>query len=300
MPSLTAASDALRKVLSLFFDNVDDLEIDLWEGIVRLRDLALKPSVLDALDLPIGLADVHGSLGEVLLEVPWRSALFGTPMSLSISNINLVLRGISSPARNPFDAAAAARQAADAMQKRLAAWQLLEDQRDASHGAPVRTLVDRLASLVASRLQVRVDGVHVRVEEPHAGESLVVGVSLRSLTLGDLPAGESVDCSIARDDEAAARAADAARTASEEDSSRVRKQVEVTDLAFYVGHGQSSHVLEPLSLRLTLSVRLQGQLVESSTWAALRLASPLTITLRHEQLLTVINLVEVNLPTDCH
>jgi hypothetical protein len=112
MNPLTAASDAVRKVLSVYFDNVENLEINLWDGIVRLRDLTLKPAALAALplDVPVGLANASGSIGEVLLEVPWRKSLLNAPVSVTVNRVEFVLRGITTPPTNPFDAAAAARQ----------------------------------------------------------------------------------------------------------------------------------------------------------------------------------------------
>ena len=67
----SALSNILAKALSIFFDNVEDrIEISLWNGVIRLRNLLLKPSAIVALELPVGAIDVSGFLGEVEVVVP--------------------------------------------------------------------------------------------------------------------------------------------------------------------------------------------------------------------------------------
>ena len=50
----SALSNVLAKCLSIFFDNVEErIEISLWNGVIRLRNLLLKPSAIAALELPV-------------------------------------------------------------------------------------------------------------------------------------------------------------------------------------------------------------------------------------------------------
>ena len=186
----SALSNILAKALSIFFDNVEDrIEISLWNGVIRLRNLLLKPSAIVALELPVGAIDVSGFLGEVEVVVPWRT-LFGSPIQVRVDRLYLVVKGLTD-SDAPYDAETEALRAAEALQDQLAAWQMLEDEKQKAGSepgaAPGKSLLDRIVSFAASKVRVIVSNVHVRVESARelGGEPLVVGATLGSLSLAD-------------------------------------------------------------------------------------------------------------------
>ena len=58
-------SDVLQSVLGNFVRGIDrdHLDLSVWDGDVRLRDLELRTELLDALPLPVKV--LGGALGEV-------------------------------------------------------------------------------------------------------------------------------------------------------------------------------------------------------------------------------------------
>ena len=394
--AIGALSSIIAQVLAVFFEDVDNrIEISLWDGTIKLRCLALKPTAISALELPAGEVDVSGFVGEILVAVPWRT-LFGSPVRVSIDRVYLVAKGVTSSAADaPFNATTFAAEAAAALQNRLAAWQQLEDARQQAGSAPgaspaSKSLVDRIVGFAASRIRVAITNVHVRVEDSqdaHAGEPLVLGMLLRGLTLGgedaaEQPADAGVESptrssgssaatreSESRDDVCDDVCDDGGRS---ENAGRVVKVVEVRRFSVYVGDGDgeetspssmsargappanaptaasatgasapaaaataaaataataasaasassadvdeaqallsaqwetlmrprlvasssSTDVLQPLSLRLRLSLDFNESLAATSAWVHLSLASPLALTLRHHQLLDLLSLGE--------
>ena len=62
----------------------DKLKMAVWSGEVELRDLALKSTALERLDLPIHV--VHGSLTSLRLSIPWKK-LGETPVRIVIDGL---------------------------------------------------------------------------------------------------------------------------------------------------------------------------------------------------------------------
>ena len=56
-----------------------NLSLGAWSGTVVLENLVLKPTALDALDLPLALR--RGSIGRLQLEIPW-SRLGSKPLTV--------------------------------------------------------------------------------------------------------------------------------------------------------------------------------------------------------------------------
>ena len=84
-------SDVLQSVLGNFVRGLDrgHLELSMWDGDVRLRDLELRTELLDALPLPVRV--LGGTLGEVRVSVPWRNLLGDEPMLISIDRVLLLV-----------------------------------------------------------------------------------------------------------------------------------------------------------------------------------------------------------------
>ena len=179
----------LAKALSIFFEEVEDrIEISLSSGRIRLHSLELKSSALAALDLPVGAIAVSGFLGELIVEVPFR--IWSQPVTVHVDRLYLVVNGgLIGPGE--LNAERIAQEASETMQSRVAAWQILEDERNrhasSARGPAGRTLLDRVVGFAASRLCVAVSNVHVRLQDAResGGEPLMLRVVLRRLALGE-------------------------------------------------------------------------------------------------------------------
>lgn len=61
----------LNRFLSQYVDNLStkDLQVGIWSGEIRLKNLRLKKEALDKFRLPIQV--VEGYLGDLTLSIPW-------------------------------------------------------------------------------------------------------------------------------------------------------------------------------------------------------------------------------------
>lgn len=77
-------ASVLNKFLSQYVDNLStkDLNIGIWSGDIKLRNLRLKKEALDKFRLPVDV--VEGYLGDLTLSIPWYVLL-----SFALSHILL-------------------------------------------------------------------------------------------------------------------------------------------------------------------------------------------------------------------
>jgi vacuolar protein sorting-associated protein 13A/C len=76
----------LNRFLGMYIRNFDpkQLNVGIWSGDVKLRDLELRREALDQLKLPINV--VEGHLGQLTLKIPW-SNLRGQPVQVYIEDV---------------------------------------------------------------------------------------------------------------------------------------------------------------------------------------------------------------------
>lgn len=79
----------LNRFLSAYIDNLDtsQLNVGIWSGDVKLKNLKLRKSALDKFRLPVDVKE--GYLGELTLSIPW-SNLKGKPCKINIDNVYLI------------------------------------------------------------------------------------------------------------------------------------------------------------------------------------------------------------------
>lgn len=83
-------SDVLNKFLGKYIENLDgsQLKIGVWGGDVELRDLDVKESALDELNLPVRL--VYGHIGYLKLKIPWKN-LFKERWEATVERVFVVV-----------------------------------------------------------------------------------------------------------------------------------------------------------------------------------------------------------------
>ena len=83
------AATLLNRLLGSYVENFDpeQLNVGVWSGNVKLKNLKLKRDAFDTLDLPIEVK--FGMLGDLVLNVPW-SSLKNKPVKISIENCYLL------------------------------------------------------------------------------------------------------------------------------------------------------------------------------------------------------------------
>ncbi|KAK2879531.1 hypothetical protein FQN49_000785 [Arthroderma sp. PD_2] len=82
-------ANLLNRFLGMYVKNFDagQLNVGIWSGDVKLRDLELRREALDQLHLPLNV--VEGHLGELTLTIPW-SNLRGKPVKVHIQDVFLL------------------------------------------------------------------------------------------------------------------------------------------------------------------------------------------------------------------
>ena len=162
-------------------------------------------------------------------------------MRAQLDRLYLVCCGWSD-ADTEYDAAKEKDLLVKAMKTRLAAWQAVEDKREApSKGKGGGGLFDRLKSLVLRRMQVRITNVHVRMQEQRgAHDVLAFGVVFKSLSMVDLDDDDEVGLTHA-EAEAQQQATSgisgwrgSAKKKAKHSSAALRKRVQLSNFALYL------------------------------------------------------------------
>ena len=83
-------TDLLDKVLGKYVKglNRENLQIAVWSGDVTLRDLQLKSTALDLLDIPLSMR--FGVLSELSITVPWKN-LGKEPIIIRLRGVSTIL-----------------------------------------------------------------------------------------------------------------------------------------------------------------------------------------------------------------
>ena len=82
-------ANLLNRFLGMYVRNFDpkQLNVGIWSGDVKLRDLELRREALDQFHLPLNV--VEGHISSLVLQIPW-SNLRGKPVSINIEDVFLL------------------------------------------------------------------------------------------------------------------------------------------------------------------------------------------------------------------
>ncbi|GAA94842.1 hypothetical protein E5Q_01496 [Mixia osmundae IAM 14324] len=170
----------LNRTLSAYVDNLDtsQLNLGIWSGDVKLRNLRLKKEALDKFRLPINVTE--GYLGELTLNIPWTN-LKGKPVRVVIDNVYL----LAEPAgETNFDLEEDERRAQQVKMEKLENAELLTTQPSAGMSAEEeqknQSFVSSLVARILDNLQITVKNIHVRYEDRLSvpGHPFSVGLTL--------------------------------------------------------------------------------------------------------------------------
>ncbi|BGP36549.1 Vacuolar protein sorting-associated protein 13 [Rhodotorula kratochvilovae] len=170
----------LNRFLAAYVDNLNtnQLNVGIWSGDVKLRNLRLKKEALDKFRLPVDV--VEGYLGDLTLSIPW-SNLGGKPVRVLVENVYLLAVPTDSSKATPEEDEARAQ--ASKIEK-LENAELLstspapgltseEEQKNQSFTAS-------LINKIVDNLQIEVRNIHVRYEDKLSvpGHPFSVGLTL--------------------------------------------------------------------------------------------------------------------------
>lgn len=177
-------ANLLNRVLGQYVENFDlrQLNIGIWLGAVKLRNLTLKKELLDQLDLPLDV--VFGQLEELTLQIPW-SNLKLKPVQVEINGFYLLAKPTLS---HSYDEKEATRRELAVKRQKIDQMDIVDEERAQMALADQENLAlftESLVTKVIDNLQVTIKNIHVRYEDTEgqglADEPYAVGGLLAEL-----------------------------------------------------------------------------------------------------------------------
>ena len=177
-------ANLLNRFLGIYVKNFDakQLNIGIWSGDVKLRNLELRREALDQLRLPLNV--VEGHLGELTLSIPW-SNLRGKPVKVDIEDVYLLAAPREDADYDPKEEERRANalkmeriESAEILRERNAEGMSQEEQRRN------QSFTQSMITAVVDNLQISIKNVHFRYEDSIAspGHPFAVGVTLKELS----------------------------------------------------------------------------------------------------------------------
>ncbi|GAA5992083.1 hypothetical protein JCM10908_000736 [Rhodotorula pacifica] len=170
----------LNRTLSAYVDNLNtsQLNVGIWSGDVKLRNLRLKKEALDKFRLPVDVKE--GYLGDLTLSIPW-SNLGGKPVRVLVENVYLLATPTDSSKSTPEEDAARAQAA---KLEKLENAEMLSTQpapgMSAEEEQKNQSFTTSLVNKIVDNLQIEVRNIHIRYEDNLSvpGHPFSVGLTL--------------------------------------------------------------------------------------------------------------------------
>lgn len=160
------AATLLNRLLGSYVENFDpaQLNVGIWSGDVRLKNLKLRKDCLDGLNLPIDVK--FGILGELILNVPW-SSLKNKPVKIHVEDCYILCSPRDAAS---FDIHEQIERELRMKLRRLAEWELTEQaklsvQNSGSENDQNESFMQSLMTKVVDNLQVTIKHIHIRYED---------------------------------------------------------------------------------------------------------------------------------------
>lgn len=172
----------LNRFLGSYIENFDpkQLNIGIWSGDVKLRNLRLKKESLDKFRLPLDVK--FGHLGELTLQIPW-SNLKGKPVKIIIEDVYLLASPI---VLLEYDLDEEKRRELLLKKERLNDLEaiLAAQNQQLSSELNNESFTESLVTKIIDNLQVTIKNIHVRYEDDSVltEEPYAVGLTLNELS----------------------------------------------------------------------------------------------------------------------
>lgn len=168
----------------MYVQNFDpkQLNVGIWSGDVKLKNLELKREALDQFHLPMNV--VEGHIGSLTLSIPW-SNLRGKPVRVNIEDIYI----LAAPKEDEdVDAEEEDRRAHSLKMEKLDSAELLKERNtdgmSPEEQAKNQTFAASLTTAIVDNLQISVKSVHIRYEDSISdpGHPFAAGLTLSELS----------------------------------------------------------------------------------------------------------------------
>lgn len=177
-------SNLLNRFLGMYVKNFDpkQLNVGIWSGDVKLRNLELRKEALDQLHLPLNV--VEGRLGELTLSIPW-SNLRGKPVKVNIEDVYL----LSAPKEeSDYNAEEEEKRAVAVKLEKLESAELLKERNTEGMSQEEQqknqSFTQSLVTAIVDNLQISIKNVHVRYEDAISapGHPFAIGLTLKEMS----------------------------------------------------------------------------------------------------------------------
>lgn len=177
-------ANLLNRFLGIYVKNFDakQLNIGIWSGDVKLRNLELRREALDQLRLPLNV--VEGHLGQLTLSIPW-SNLRGKPVKVDIEDVYL----LAAPKEDAdYDHSEEDKRAHTLKMERIESAEILRERNDEGMSQEEQrrnqSFTQSMVTAVVDNLQISIKNVHFRYEDSIAspGHPFAMGVTLKELS----------------------------------------------------------------------------------------------------------------------
>ncbi|PVI04174.1 vacuolar protein sorting-associated protein 13 [Periconia macrospinosa] len=173
-------ANLLNRFLGMYVQNFDpkQLNVGIWSGDVKLRNLELRREALDQLHLPLNV--VEGHLGSLTLSIPW-SNLRGKPLKINIEDVFL----LAAPKEDAdYDADEEERRAHAVKMEKLDSAELLKERNTEGMSAEEQqknqSFTASMVTAIVDNVQVTVKNIHIRYEDSISdpGHPFALGITL--------------------------------------------------------------------------------------------------------------------------
>ena len=174
----------LNRFLGMYVKNFDakQLQVGIWSGEVKLKNLELRREALDQLHLPVNV--VEGHLGQLTLNIP-LSNLRGSPVKVNIEDVFLLAAPKVDAEYNEEEEKSRAQ--AVKMEK-LENAELLKERNNEGLSQEEQqknqSFTDSLVTAIVDNLQVVIKNIHLRYEDSIAapGHPFALGLTLKEFS----------------------------------------------------------------------------------------------------------------------
>ncbi|KAF5289221.1 hypothetical protein FQR65_LT00109 [Abscondita terminalis] len=175
-------TEVLNRVLGDYVENLDSkqLKLGIWGGDVVLKDLVLKRSALEQLNLPVQI--VYGRLGQLVLKIPWKN-LYGSPVEATVEGLYLLVVPHQQAVYD--DEKEKEQERKNKIVELQKIDELKKKEAEKNKPKPDDTFVEKLTIQIIKNVQVKIQNIHLRYEDriTNSSSPFTVGITLANLSM---------------------------------------------------------------------------------------------------------------------
>lgn len=177
-------SNLLNRFLGMYVKNFNpqQLNVGIWNGDVKLRNLELRREALDQLHLPVNV--VEGHLGTLTMSIPWTN-LRGKPVKINIEDVFL----LAAPKEDAeYDEEEEANRAHSVKMEKLENAELLKQRNSEGlsqeEQQKSQSFTESMTTAIVDNLQISIKNIHIRYEDTIAapGHPFALGLTLKEFS----------------------------------------------------------------------------------------------------------------------